>query len=371
MHRPLWSDELCSQKMAIETSSWSGILAGQIHELNNPPLYFLLQKTVTSIIPLSFPDDFIKDSELSVEKRKYFLYVYPKGQIILRLLSDIFMSLAMVLLVRFFWIREGAATALIALFSVLSCGMVWRYWVEARPYSLWFLLTILQSLLLIDILSQDQKSSTRSQRYLIINNCLLALTVSLGLFQIIIGEMTLLLSGRRFRPWSLLPIAISLFYWAMRSLMKVSPNKFFDLATPPLDMIRANISLEQLALVLFYLLAFILFKVCHKNNGGHTIWKGLVHLPNFLTGLVLSIFFLSYVSWQGHGIHTGIPVYDRHFLFLAALGVVLIPALFSDLWSRAEGSRRWQRIYLLLFIVILISQFLEGFANAWFQGYYF
>ncbi len=375
MHRPLWSDELCSQKMAIEQSSWSQILIGQIHELNNPPLYYVLQKAITSMVSLTFPDDFIKDSQLSVEKRKYFLYVYPKGQILLRLLPDIFMTTAIVLLVRFFWIRDGLVPGLMALLSALSVGMVWRYWVEARPYSLWFLLTLLQSLILIEILSQGLRSSVRVKNYLTLCHCFLAVTVTLGLFQIIIAQIILFLFGQRRLGYHLragvLPICIALFYFGMRSLTKLSSSKIFDIATDPVDIISSNFSVEQLSILFFYFLAFFSRRIWNSKNDDQNAWKGLAHLWNLTICFFLSIIFLVYVHWRWAGVHKGTPIYDRHFLFLAALGVVLIPAMFSDLWSRSKGSFFWRGVYLVFFIVILFSQFIKGFADAWFQGYYF
>ena len=376
MHRPLWNDELCSQKVAIEGASWQELLTGNIHELNNPPLYYALQKIITSVVPLRFPDDFIHDYGFPVERRKYFLYVYPKGQILLRILPDIFMVTARVFLMRFFWIRDGIMAGLIALLSALSSGMVWGYWAEARPYALWFLLTMFQTLFLLEILSQTG-SSGRVKVPLAICNCLLALTVTLGLFQIIIAQMILFVFGqRRLRDhfWQgVLPVCIALFYFIVRSSGNMSPGNMFYFAVNPVEMIRLNLSFEQASLLFFYLMAYLCCRVWISGNYDEVkkIWKGLLHLPNLLIFLFFSILFIVYVYWRWPGTHGGVPIYGRHFLFLSVLGIVLVSSMFSDLWSGAKGSPFWRWIFGIFFIVLLFSQFLEGFANAWYQGYYF
>lgn len=376
MHKPLWNDELSSQRVAIQEGSWGEILTGRIHELNNPPLYYALQKGVTSIIHLSFPDDLIKGLEPPIEKRKYFLYVYPKGQIILRLLPDIFMTTAIVFLVYFFWTTKGVVVGLMALLSALSSEMVWRYWAEARPYPLWFLLTLLQAVFLIEILSESG-SSSRVKFHLAVCHFLLAITVTLGFFQIIIAQAILFLFGQRQLKdylWAgILPAGVALFFFSIRSPSHLSSSNMLYMAMDPMDIIRQNFSLEQVSLLFFYLMAFFCRRswVGGRNDNEKEVWKGLVHLPYLLISMLLSALFFIYVYWHWPGAHEGVPVYDRHFLFLSALGVVLVPSMFSDLWSQSRGSIFWRGIFSTFFILLLFSQLIEGFANAWFQGYYF
>jgi len=248
MHKPLWCDEISGQKIDIEGSSWREVVTGRIKGLNNPPLYFVFQKAITSIIKLHFPDDLLKDFQLPTEKRKYFLLAYPKGQIVLRMLPDILMTTAIVFLVRFFWIREGGVVGGIALLSALTSGMVWWYWVEARPYPLWFLLTLLQALFLIEILSAP-KFSGKAKIHLMICNWLLVVTVTPGFIQVIIAQVILFLSGQRqLRSHVLagvLPVCIAFSFFGIRE------NKPLFTVINPEEIIRLNFSFEQLSLLFF------------------------------------------------------------------------------------------------------------------------
>jgi len=367
MHKPLWCDELYGQKVTIEGHSWDKILTGSLHgEGNNFPLYFVIQKAILSTVKLSLPEHL----EIPAEGRKYFLFVYPKGQIILRLLPDALMTFAIVFLVRFFWTREGIVVGLMALMSALSSGMVWWYWVEARPYPLWFLLTLLQALFLIEILSESG-SSSKAKILLTIDNWLLAASAPLGFIQVIIVQVILFSFGQRhlrYHFWAgILPVGGALFFLSGHS------NNPLYIATNPVEVIRLNFSFEQIALLFFYLMAFFCRQVwVYKNNGlGQRLWKGMAHLPNLALGFCLSIMVLVYVALHWPGGHDGFPIYGRHFLFLSALSIVLVPAMFSDLWSLSKGAPFWRGVFSILFIVLLFSQWLEGFANAWFQGFYF
>ena len=106
MHKPLWGDEIYGQKITIEGNSWDKILTGRLsNEGNNFPLYYTLQKIIMSVIKFHIP----------VEHGKDYLFAYPQGQIILRLLPDALMTSSIVFLVRFFWIREGIMVGLMAL----------------------------------------------------------------------------------------------------------------------------------------------------------------------------------------------------------------------------------------------------------------
>lgn len=376
MHKPLWNDELCSQRISIEGASWKEILTGRIRELNNPPLYYALQKAVTSVINLHFPDDLNQDLPLPVEQKKYFLCVFPKGQIILRLMPDIFMVTAMVFLVRFFWVRSGVAAGLMALLSTLSSGLVWQYWAEARPYSLWFLLTLLQAIFLIQILTAPASSKGFKFR-LIICHYLLVLTMTLGLYQVIIAQVILFIFGQRQLKFhfgaGFLPICLALFFLHIRSSGNPDAHRMLYFSMNPVAIIKSNFSFEQASLLVFYLASFFCRQVWFSRNdvNGPKTGDAMAHLPNFLTGLLLSIAFIIYVYWRWPGEHGGVPVHNRHFFFLSALSVVLVPAMFSDLWSRSKGLPYWRGVFLVFFIVLLFSQFLEGFANAWFQGYYY
>ncbi|MBF0571608.1 MAG: hypothetical protein HQL12_07010 [Candidatus Omnitrophica bacterium] len=370
MRKPLWCDELYGQKITIEGSSWGKVLTGRINdEGNNFPLYYVLQKAMMSVIRLPLPDDLGKDFQLPVIHRKYNHLIYPRGQILLRLLPDILMTSAIVLLVRFWWVRQGVVVGLIALLSALSSGMVWWYWVEARPYPLWFLLTLLQALFLIEILSEPG-TSYRSKVYLMAVNCCLAITATLGFIQVIIVQTILFVFGQRRLGYhvcaGMLPVGGALFLLSGRSA-----NPLY-IAMDPMHIVRLNFSYQQLALLFFYLTAFFCRRAWGRRDNGSEkrLWKGLAHLLNLLVGFFLLIAVLVYVSWHWPGRHGGFPVLGRHFLYLSALSVVMVPAMFSDLWSRSKGSPLWQGIFLFFFLMLLSSQLIEEFRYAWICGVY-
>ena len=360
MHKPLWCDELYGQKIAIEGSSWGKVLTGRVLDetYNFPPLFYTFQKVVTLVFNFHLPD-----------YGKNFLFVYPKGQIILRLFPDALMTTAIVLLVRYFWATGGIAVGLMALLSALSSGMVWWYWVEARGYPLWFLLSLLQAILLIQALS-DPNNSGKSTRGLIVCHWLLIFTATLWYIQVLVAQLILFVSGRRrFKDhlWGgCLPLCFGLAFFSRGS------QSTFYLSMNPVDMIKLNLSFEQVMLLFFYLTAFLCRAVWIGKDNLHLrkMWKGFLHLPNLFLALGFSITILTYVYCRWPSGQERIAIYPRHFLFLSALGVVLVPAMFSDLWSQSRKPF-WRGIFLVVFVVLLFSQFLEGFSNAWFQGFYF
>jgi len=370
MHKPLWCDELYGQKVTIEGSSWGKILTGRINnEGNNFPLYYAIQKAVTSTAHFNLPDELIKDFELPTEKRKYNLFVYPKGQILLRLLPDALTSSAIVFLVRFFWIREGIVVGFMAFLSALTSGMVWRYWVEARPYPLWFLLTLLQALFLIQLITESGPSS-RVKIRLMICHWLLAVTAPLGFIQVIIAQAVLFQFGQRRlmdHLWAgILPVCGVLFFLNHRS------SSALYMGTSPIGIIWLNFSYEQLSLLFFYFMALICLKVwvCNNTSIEQRPWKGLAHFSNLLMGFCLSIMIIAYIYWRWPQGQNGFPVLGRHFYFLSALTVVMVPSMFSDLWLRSKGSPFWRGVFLVFFTVLLISQFIGSFGNAWVHGFY-
>ena len=369
MHKPLWCDELYGQKITVEGNSWGNILTGRIIEGNNFPLFFVLQKALMTVIHVDLPNDLAQDFELPMEKRKYNRLLDPKGQIMIRLLPNVLMTTAIVCLVRFFLVRDGLVVALMALLSALSSMMIWCYWDEARPYSLWFLLTLLQALFLMKILS-GEFFSRRSKIYWTMINGFLALAATMGFLQVIIAQVILYFFGqRRLRDhgWAgILPVGAALY---------LAFNRHSDplfIAMDPIDIIRSNFSYEQVALLFFYLIAFFFRGAWSNRDVGlaYPSWKGIMQLPNLCSGFCLSVLILGFIHWHWHGDPKGIPVFGRHLFFLSALSMLMVPALFSDLWSNSKGKPFWRVVFGGVFILVLFSQLIEGFTNGWFGGFF-
>ena len=137
-HKLLWRDEIFTQQSAIDTHSYLDLLTSKIPDGNKNPLFYIIQKAVCDISSFHLP--------VTYSKEQNFIRDIP-SQIILRIPSNIYMSLALALIFYFFARFVSVLAAFYALSVALVSPMVWMYWVEARPYSLWFLLTTIQLLL--------------------------------------------------------------------------------------------------------------------------------------------------------------------------------------------------------------------------------
>ena len=138
-HKVLWLDELYTQQTAIDANSLKGILSHTFPDGNKNPLFYVIQKGACKAfsyrLPVYFPQYFYSTRDVP-------------SQVILRIPSNFYMSLALALIFYFFTRFFSFYAAIYALCVALVTPMVWFYWVEARPYSLWFLLTSIQLLLL-------------------------------------------------------------------------------------------------------------------------------------------------------------------------------------------------------------------------------
>lgn len=144
----LWTDELHTQINTVDHFNYSGILTGQFPEGNLCPLFYIIQETVSKIFHYHFSLPW---------KGENSIYDLP-SQLLLRIPSNICVSIAVTLLFWFFARFYSLPAGWLALTTTLSCAMVWSYWVEARPYSLWFLLSTIQSLLLLHVIRYPQKN---------------------------------------------------------------------------------------------------------------------------------------------------------------------------------------------------------------------
>lgn len=370
VHKPLWCDELYGQKLTIEASSWKEILLGRTDtEANSFPLYNLLQKAFLLAIHFQLPDEIKQDFMLPTTQHKFTFYLHHRGQILMRILPDVLMSTAIVILVRFFWLRGGLAVAAMALLSSLSCGMVWWYWVEARLYPLWFLLTLVQAVFLLEILTDNQPAGRLPGR-LVAVNWLLAATTALGFVQVALVQLILFCFGRRkFKDhlWAgIFPVGAALLWLSGRTAHALY------LQEDPSVLIKTNFSYELAGLLFFYLIAFACRRSWCSDDGinAKKVWRGLLHLVYLAGGFGLGILLLAYIAWRWPNANQGIPVYCRHFLYLSALGVVMVPAMFSDLWHRSSGSSFWRSVFLILFIVLLLTQMADTFRYIAIMGGY-
>src|SRR6185295_844334 len=94
LRRPLWNDEIYTQTTVIDPRLYSDIIFFRIKKLegNSCPLFYVIQKGISDLFQYHFPLSW--EHEWSVAEEG--------SQVIMRLSSNLFMSLSIALLVYFF-----------------------------------------------------------------------------------------------------------------------------------------------------------------------------------------------------------------------------------------------------------------------------
>lgn len=207
--KPLWNDESFSQSQNIEKVSYLQFLLGQArNEGNKCPLFYMTQKAVTQIAGYEFP----------YEWKRQWLIEDMRSQILLRLNPNFFMALALAALFYYFARMYSLGTGLYALAVALSFFMVWFYWVDARPYAMWFCLSTFQALLFLTLIkTRDPDISRRAYLGLGVTHWLMAFTITIAVLQIAVIAFFLWFFKERALKKHLLvtvaPVGIGLFYY--------------------------------------------------------------------------------------------------------------------------------------------------------------
>jgi len=170
--KPLWNDEIYTQTNSIEKFSYKGIILMKFEEGNISPLFYLTQKFICDLFQYRFP---------IIWKGEWYI-ADLKSQIIMRVGPNIFMSLAITLIFYYFFKNGSLLLGLYSLVGSLSTFMVLAYWVEARPYALWFFLTTWQLLIFMSILKQRESQDMLWKTFVVVN-ILLAFTVVFSAWQ--------------------------------------------------------------------------------------------------------------------------------------------------------------------------------------------
>jgi len=312
-HKLLWTDELYTQQTAIDANSYAGLLALKFPDGNKNPLFYIIQKTVSHAfsyrLPVYFPREFHRTRDIP-------------SQIILRIPSNIYMSLALALIFYFFSRFYSVYAAFYALGVALVSPMVWMYWVEARPYSLWFLLTTVQLLLLCTAFISPKIKTFKS---LCLTHLLLALTTPASMLQMSIVTIMLCFSRKlsvkqSCVAWTL-PMAIALFYYFSDTIFTIKTYMFssnlFDVVMP-----------ERLFIyVLYALMAWVLPEKYKKLS-----WN-IFFLPAFAL-FFASGFFVLYKDLFTQNSEQGF--FSRYLIYLTPADILMFSLASFDL-------RRWTR----------------------------
>ncbi|VAX35580.1 hypothetical protein MNBD_UNCLBAC01-670 [hydrothermal vent metagenome] len=354
-HKPLWNDEIYSQVGSIQGQSYFDMLSGNIEEGSNSPLFYFIQKTIC----------LITQQKLSFSGASNWYIIDKKLQALLRVASNVFMALAITLIFYFFTHYYSWKAGLYAFLVTLSSPMIWRYWVEARPYALWICLTVIQLVLFFTLIKNKDKRASL-WKWFILTHILMAFTAVFSLAQMVILSMILWWFGRQ-KKWMLpsklywigtvLAIAICLFYYTQAPKY----NFWFDQKNPPLKLLTDCFPIEQIVICGIYGIFFIFFRkgnVAFREEGKYGL-TALV-LTSLAAGALMGIFIIKAVEYPN-----GFAVVSRYFLFLTPISI-MVTTLFSVHLMRLFKNNFWMTINLSVVLSgLLIVRFMKTYLTIY------
>ncbi len=359
-HHPMWNDEINSFVYSIHDIPYTAILNGKITEGNNAPLFYLIQKVLCDIVRYNIPHPWTYHD---------WSYKDIHAQVFLRIQPVIFMSIALLLMFRYFLRHYGWLTAGYSLMVAVSSFMVWAYYVESRPYALWFLLTTIQAFLLLRLF-EDKKPSIKFWRSLTVVHILMSFTVFLSVIQITVASALLWLwcekDVRKYILPTAVPLLIAMYYHCRASHFGFW---FFD---SPLQLIKANIPLDRMLILGVFGLLLLgcaapwqrIFKNFYRCEPMAAI-KGYFTFTILMVLAGAAMLFLMAATEN----HNGFQVSNRYLIQLTPIGIIAI-VLCSVHMLRAFASRRlvWLVLIvglggLLMFRCLRTYQLVESFYH--------
>jgi len=390
-HKELWNDEIYSQESSVKRTSYRDMFLGRIQEGNNSPLFYVLQKTIWNIF---------SDKQETHEQG----YTSKKDKIILRLNPVFFMSLAIMIIFYYFARFYGLWMGFFSLLIIFSTAPVWHFWVEARPYALWFCLTTVELLCFLNfihrqempasVIARSECNERRSNlerkiaalpsvarndtQVLAIIHLLLSFTVIFSVVQIFI--VSFLLKIYRKIEWkdlwlvAVIPIGIALFYYYH------APKYSFWFLFTPEQLIRDCFSRERFY-ILFLFVLFLGFYFVQtrltkaKFLNGEALYNEIPILS--VTGLMLAAaFFILFIfTLKANQVQNGFIVSSRYFMYLAPVGIIstvllsraIVQSLSNDRWLQMiftigiaywiihRGIKLWPTVREILAVVANLS----------------
>ncbi len=333
LHNPLWNDEFNSLISSTLRISYLDIWLGKIGEGNNSPLFYFLQKIQCDIFSYHPPQAWLDGQWMGR---------YLFSQFFLRIQPVIFSAVAICAIFYFFASRYSLGAAFFSLFVSLSSLGLWNHWAEARPYSLWFLLSTLQMLILTDMLKSKAPYEKHLSKLICIH-VLLSLTSIISIVQIMACYAVLwLFVERRLRYfWGILlaPAVVCIYYYIL------GPKFLFYFVDGPLGLINANLPKDRMIVFIIFAL-YCMFKY-FKNKQ----WKEVPEIRflffssiiMFLYGLVL--FKLKLTESQNN---QGFQISGRYFGPLTPLGIIGV-TMFAAGFYKIFNHRFWRISIVLVF----------------------
>ncbi len=348
LKKPLWNDEIYTQIHSVEQPTFGGILTMKFVEGQMAPLFYLLQKFICMITGYKFP--FPWDMEWTISD--------PASQIILRISSNFFMSLALALLFYFFTRYYSKWAGTYALLLALSSPMIWAYWAEARPYSIWVFLTTCQLLLILRIL-QSPSIPKKEWTALMAVHWLLALTAMLSLTQILIVSFVLWMAGERDwkRYWLLtfLPVGLCFFYYLHSPLLGSyrleSPWRLIFINIPPERILLPTI---VFILTLWAERQKYISGLRNKDHGAFKVKKFFL-----LTGLWFATSLILLMIFKLRSTNAVTTFSERYFINLVPVGIVSM-TIFSFYLFQMFLQKQWVQVNIVICLVgLLVLRFLK------------
>jgi hypothetical protein len=361
--KPLWADEIWTQVATVEKFSYWEMLSGQMKNKggNMYPLPVIAQKALGSLQGFSAPASWKDSQELSYDAR---------AMRDLRILPVFFMSVAMAMVVRFLFSTTGFLSSIIALLLFLSSYMAIQYWVEARFYALWFLLSSWQLMTLIKILEDRDASSGRLLGRLILIHVLLSLTVIFSVIQIGIAAILMAFFRKRNLTYhflgTLIPCVIAFFYYFTAE----NPLKFW-FPKNALDFIGICFPFEWMGLLVI-LSGLILGSDLKQRNPRQSIGQlffqdgqcSQVFILTLITILFLGAGFVELLLFKikaAPRAEANFPLYPRYFFYLTPVSLIILPMLIGNVIGFFKNHP-----WILAYIGVVIIGFLGiNFMKCW------
>ena len=309
-HKLLWIDECFTQHVSVDRPSYADILSLHFPDGNKCPLFYVLQKLNSNIFSFNYPQGQAEGSHDASDVH---------AQIIIRIPSNIYMSLAMACIFYYFTRFFSLYTAFYAMAISLVSPMVWTYWVEARPYSLWFLLTTAQ---LLFYCSSVLPPKIKTGKFIGFIHVLLVLTTPGSILQVSIITLMLFCKGvykkrQLIFPW-LLPMCIFLFYYF---LVPVYKFKTFNFMTCLFDAVMP----EHLFVYIIYAVIAWMLSNKHKEYSSNTFF-----LPVFLLFLLSGCFVLFIDLFT---VNYQFGFFSRYLIYLVPADTLMFTLASYDLWQ--------------------------------------
>ncbi len=349
--KPLWNDEVYTQIYTLDDKSYLDILRIRFLEGNSCPLFYIIQKAMCDLAQYRFPHEWHQEWLVSDLKSQRFL----------RIPSNIFMSFSLVLIFYFFSRYYSLGTGLYSFLVSLSSYMVWVYWVEARPYAIWFFLTTAQALIFLVMIKEKQKCS-HLWPWLSVIHVLLSLTVIVSIAQITIVSFLLwFLKEKQWKKYIVLtaiPVGLCFFYYSQ------SPILAYWLRDPA-QLLYYNF--PRAWIIFFFVYGIMLFlrektKILNSYSD-KTKREGAGFFVFLALMLVASLALLGILKMRADPVNYLAVVDPRYFIYLTPIGIIAI-TLFSVDFMRAFKENRWMKINLVVGLGgMLVVCFLKTYSD--------